>query len=185
MFSEFKIVFFSIASFLSVVIFFYIKFILEIDIFTKEIISIEKHLENDVVFVILIFCFFTLMQIFFIPGSILTVLISVILSSQITFFLMFITGLITACIQYKLSSTINKNPRTKLQLKIQFVSNKIKNKGLLILIILRLLPGIPFSTFNLTCGILNIKFSYFIISFIFGIGPKILLYSNFINIIKF
>ena len=98
---------------------------------------------------------------------------------------MFITGLITACIQYKLSSTINKNPRTKLQLKIQFVSNKIKNKGLLILIILRLLPGIPFSTFNLTCGILNIKFSYFIISFIFGIGPKILLYSNFINIIKF
>ena len=95
---------------------------------------------------------------------------------------MFMTGLLAAFIQYKYAYSFNINPISKIEKRIDLVSKKIRNKGFFIITLLRVLPGIPFSTFNLTCGILKINLYYFILSFVIGIGPKILLYSNIFSL---
>ena len=184
-FSNYKIYTFFLISLLSVIVFVYIKFVLKIEIFSDEIHYIKNYLKNDLYFFIIIFFFFTILQVFFIPGSILTIVISTILDGYLTFILMFLTGLIAAFFQYKYAYTFNINPVTKIEKQIDLVSNKIKNKGFLVITILIILPGIPFSTFNLTCGILKINLVYFILSFFIGIGPKILIYANVFNLLSF
>ncbi|MDC3177042.1 VTT domain-containing protein [Pelagibacteraceae bacterium] len=181
-FANYKIYIFFIISLLSVIVFVYIKFILKIEIFSNEIYFLENYLKNDLLFFVIIFFFFTVLQVFLIPGSILTFLISTILNGYLTFILMFMTGLLAAFIQYKYAYSFNINPISKIEKRIDLVSKKIRNKGFFIITLLRVLPGIPFSTFNLTCGILKINLYYFILSFVIGIGPKILLYSNIFNL---
>jgi uncharacterized membrane protein YdjX (TVP38/TMEM64 family) len=127
-----------------------------------------------------IFFIYSLASFFFIPINILILATASIYDGFTAFFYAMIGSLLNASVSYGAGYLLGKKTIQKIFFeRIRRIAKKLEKKGLLPIIIVRLLPIAPYSIVNVVAGAFHISFKNFLIGTCIGMIPGTILLIAF------
>ncbi len=135
-----------------------------------------------------VFILFYIVGVIFLPSTPFMVLAGILFGFKLGFIYSLIGSLVSANLVFKISRHLGKEwveniLQKKYLRKIGEYNQKLENKGVLDLVVLRILPIMPFNVLNILMGVSRINIQNYMLGNIIGLLPSIIITVYFGNLL--
>jgi uncharacterized membrane protein YdjX (TVP38/TMEM64 family) len=136
----------------------------------------------------IVFILFYIVGVIFLPSTPFMVLAGILFGFKLGFIYSLIGSLVSANLVFKISRHLGKEwveniLQKKYLRKIGEYNQKLENKGVLDLVVLRILPIMPFNVLNILMGVSRINIQNYMLGNIIGLLPSIIITVYFGNLL--